>query len=419
MSAASTGCRYSVRDSPRSASRTGMASPGGSSAALTAVATPLARRAFVMSTARTLPCATGERTILAHSSPRAWKPSVKAPRPRNSRGSSLRGTAVPVTVIGGSRSRRSRSRRSRSRRSRSRRSRSLAGPGHRRVPVTGGPGHRRSRVTGGSGDSTARVAARPGGGQHRRNDALVPGAAAEVGRDEFPDLRLGRLLIRPGRWPAGRCGGWHEASFGKICLGQHQEAWRAKPALQRVLVAECLLQVGQVVAGGQALHGADLGAVGLHPEDQAGAHRRAVQPYRARAADTVLAAHGRTGVTEVVAEHVGERPPGLHQQFVLGAVDPQPHLMLVRHAASSPDSCSAGTAPAPASAALTSAGSTGMWSKLTPVPLSASLTALSTHPGAPIMPPSPMPLAPLSLKADGVCRWITSTGHISAAVGTR
>jgi hypothetical protein len=60
-----------------------------------------------------------------------------------------------------------------------------------------------------------------------------------------------------------------------------------------------------------------------------------------------------------------------------------------------------------------------MWSKLAPVPVSASLTALSTHPGAPIMPPSPIPFAPLSLKADGVCRWITSTGHISAAVGTR
>ena len=60
-----------------------------------------------------------------------------------------------------------------------------------------------------------------------------------------------------------------------------------------------------------------------------------------------------------------------------------------------------------------------MWSKLAPVPVSASLTALSTVAGAPIMPPSPIPLAPLSLNADGVCRWITSTGHISAAVGTR
>src|SRR5262249_2458563 len=46
----------------------------------------------------TLPCATGERTILAHSSPRAWNPSAKAPRPRSSLGSSLRGTAVPTVI---------------------------------------------------------------------------------------------------------------------------------------------------------------------------------------------------------------------------------------------------------------------------------------------------------------------------------
>src|SRR5690242_21040431 len=74
-----------------------MASPGGRSAALTAVTTPGARRALDRSTARTLPCATGERTILAHSSPPAWNPSAKAPRPRSSLGSSLRGTRVPIT----------------------------------------------------------------------------------------------------------------------------------------------------------------------------------------------------------------------------------------------------------------------------------------------------------------------------------
>src|SRR5579859_5757899 len=191
-----------------------------------------------------------------------------------------------------------------------------------------------------------------------------------------------------------------------------------------MVVAEGPLQVGKLVAVGQALDGADLGTVGLHPEDQAGAHRRAVQPHRARPADAVLAAHVGAGVAEVVAEHVGERPAGLDQQFVLGAVDPQPHLVPVAHSARlpvppAPGPVRAPPEPAPASAAHTSAGSTGMWSKLTPVPASASLTAFSTVAGAPIMPPSPMPLAPLSLDADGVCRWITSTGHISAAAGTR
>src|SRR5262249_42882426 len=264
----------------RSGSRTGMDSPGGSSAALTAAATPAAPPARVRSTARTRPCATGERTPLAPSSPRAWNPSAKAPRPRSSLGSSFRGTGVPITVIGGSRS------------------------------------------------WLARGAAGPGGGQHRRDDALVAGAPAKVGRDELPDLRLGRLLTRPGRRLAVWGGGRHEASFGKKCLGKHQEAGRAKPALQRVMVAECLLQVGQLVAVGQALHRADLRAVGLHPEDQAGARRRAVQPHRARAADAVLAAHVGAGVAEVVAEHVGKRPRGPREQPVPGAVAAQPPLVL-------------------------------------------------------------------------------------------
>ena len=64
-------------------------------------------------------------------------------------------------------------------------------------------------------------------------------------------------------------------------------------------------------------------------------------------------------------------------------------------------------------------GSTGMWSKLVPVPAIASLTAFSTAAGAPIVPPSPIPLAPVSLCADGVSRWVISTGHSSAAVGAR
>ena len=61
-----------------------------------------------------------------------------------------------------------------------------------------------------------------------------------------------------------------------------------------------------------------------------------------------------------------------------------------------------------------------MWSKLTPDLLtSASLMAPRTAAGAPIVPPSPIPLAPVSLNRDGVCRWTMSMSHISAAVGAR
>src|SRR5262249_45698982 len=189
-----------------------MARPGGRSAAVTTARTPAATLALATSTVRSVPCATGERTTLAHSSPRAWNPSAKAPRPRSSLGSSLRGTGVPISVMGGSRS----------------------------LTARGVPG--------------------PGGGQHRRDNAPVSGAGAQVGRDEFTYLRLagfgsvvgprpvanlrpvaglrsvlrcpgGRFAPgRPGRRLAGRVSWLHEASFGKICLCQHQEAWRAEPA---------------------------------------------------------------------------------------------------------------------------------------------------------------------------------------------
>ena len=49
----------------------------------------------------------------------------------------------------------------------------------------------------------------------------------------------------------------------------------------------------------------------------------------------------------------------------------------------------------------------------------ASATAVATHAGAPIVPPSPIPLAPVSENSDGVSRWSISTRGISPAVGTR
>ena len=153
------------------------------------------------------------------------------------------------------------------------------------------------------------------------------------------------------------------------------------------MIAEGLLQVRQLLAVGQPLHGAHLGPVRLNPEDQAGPHRRAVEDHRARPADAVLAAKVGAGVAEVVTEHVGQRPAGLDDQLVPAAVDLQGDRVQVLHA----------VAPAWLRAALTSCGSTGMWSKRTSVSDSASLMAPSTAAGAPIVPPSPIPFAPVSL----------------------
>src|SRR5689334_4637880 len=179
------------------------------------------------------------------------------------------------------------------------------------------------------------------------------------------------------------------------------------------MVAERLLQVRQLLAVGQAFHRGDVAAVGLHAEHQAGPGRRAVDQHRARSADAVLTAQVGAGVAEVVPEHVGERPARLYGHRVLAVVDPQPDGVAVGHGA--PVLAS----PVLVSAACRSVGSTGIWSKLTAVPDSASLIAFSTAAGAPIVPPSPMPFAPVSLKADGVSRCTISIGHSSAAVGAR
>ena len=65
---------------------------------------------------------------------------------------------------------------------------------------------------------------------------------------------------------------------------------------------------------GEPLDGGDLLAVDGDREHQAGAHRPAVEQHRAGAAHAVLAADVGAGQPEVVAERVGEQPPGGHAQ---------------------------------------------------------------------------------------------------------
>ena len=65
-----------------------------------------------------------------------------------------------------------------------------------------------------------------------------------------------------------------------------------------------------LVGGGEALDRGDVGAVGLAGEQQAGPDGDAVEPDGARPAHAVLAADVRAPQAEVVAEEVGEQPPG-------------------------------------------------------------------------------------------------------------
>ena len=82
--------------------------------------------------------------------------------------------------------------------------------------------------------------------------------------------------------------------------------------MQRVAVAERVLQVGDLAAVGQPLDGLDRTAVRLHREHQAGAHDLAVDAHGAGAADAVLAADMGAGEPEVVAQEIGEIEPRLH-----------------------------------------------------------------------------------------------------------
>ena len=100
------------------------------------------------------------------------------------------------------------------------------------------------------------------------------------------------------------------AGRGRALLEQlgrgDQHSRRAVAALQCVALDECLLQVGDLPAVGDALDRDHLGAVGLHRQHQAAAHDRAVDPHRAGAADAVLAPDMRAGEAELGAQEIDQ-----------------------------------------------------------------------------------------------------------------
>src|ERR1700733_14928437 len=91
-----------------------------------------------------------------------------------------------------------------------------------------------------------------GGPEHRLDDVLVAGAAAQVPRQRPADVLLG----------------WVRVVVQQLAGGQHH-AGRAEPALEAVLLPEALLELMQPPAPlpcplhGQALHRGDLVPVGL------------------------------------------------------------------------------------------------------------------------------------------------------------
>ena len=169
-------------------------------------------------------------------------------------------------------------------------------------------------------DRAADVAAVPGSGRRgcgarrrcgarhdrparRGRRAATPLRRAQDGLDDGVIARAAAVVAAEGLADGRRIG---MGLSREQLVRRQQHARRAEPALERVLRAEGVLQVGDRAALGEALDRLHAAAVGLGGEHQAAAHGRAVHAHGARAADAVLAAHVRAREPEVVAEEVDE-----------------------------------------------------------------------------------------------------------------
>src|SRR5215471_5476540 len=169
------------------------------------------------------------------------------------------------------------------------------------------------------------------------------------------------------------------------------------------MVGEGLLQRAERAGRAECLNRLHGPPVRLDAEHQAGACGEPVHQYSAGAADPVLTANVCAGKRQVVAQHISERAARLDSQLVIGVVHRDPDRMNIGHWALLLLSTGS-RETASAIAATTSAGRTGMRPTLAPTCASASLTAFSTAPGAPMVPPSPIPFAPVGVLGVGVQR---------------
>src|SRR5206468_13045840 len=140
------------------------------------------------------------------------------------------------------------------------------------------------------------------------DDRLIAGAATDVAGELAPDL-----------FPARARGPLEQV------VDRHQDPRRAVAALEREVLVKRRLDGVELAIAREPLDGPHLGAVELHREEEARAHRFALEQHRARAAHPVLAAEVRPGQLEVLAEEVGQALAGLHEPLRGLAVDGEPH----------------------------------------------------------------------------------------------
>jgi hypothetical protein len=117
-------------------------------------------------------------------------------------------------------------------------------------------------------------------------------------------------------------------TMAQIIIEGHQDACGAKPALQRMMATERILQNRQPPGRGrEAFDGADFGAVCLYRKREAGTRRHAVNLDGASATDAVLAADMRASHAELVAQEVGEQHTRLGVGLDRAAVELEPHAV--------------------------------------------------------------------------------------------
>ena len=124
----------------------------------------------------------------------------------------------------------------------------------------------------------------------RRDDVLVPRAAADRAGDRRADLLLGRIGVLVEQRARG-----------------HQHAGRAEAALQRVQLVEALLDRVELAVDLERLDRADLVALAHRRQDRAGLDRLAVHLHDAGAAVRGVAAPVRAGQPERLADEVDEQ----------------------------------------------------------------------------------------------------------------
>src|SRR5882757_9766593 len=135
----------------------------------------------------------------------------------------------------------------------------------------------------------------PGGIQHRLDDVVIAGAAADVALEFLPHGGLVEAAAMAR----------HDVDRG------HDHARRAIAALQAMIVAERGLHRMQFVALGDAFDGGDIGAVGLSHQHGAGFHCAAIDMHDAGAALAGIATDMGAGQAQMIAQEMDKERPVL------------------------------------------------------------------------------------------------------------